>query len=453
MKNGQHAEKKRKVVIVITVIAVLLCVAFGITYMFKASNTKKYDQVAEQFAQYDFGAQLPQICYVDSDSVILYDSHGILVFDLEAGKLCGFASFEDTNLGDYMEGDNATFVYASDDGKYVYAYTMQSEKYLYDVSDDEIKIVDDYGQMESSLWQAEKYEGNIVQADAIDSVSEIYPCTDDGYCYLGLERTNVELNYSDLRIVVNKGGVQKIYPLFAYLTDGQPSKEDASSTETFTAQEKDTQTISETEENAPSVETETVINSETPKDDVPLDEGITIKETCTQISHKMTNEAFKELQQQMTDAYGGIYRHENFAMNIFSEQEQKNGLIWEQMTVSYDRIPVREVEDDPFIVGMAEARNELTDSEKIAAADKVMEGWLIEMEGAYHELEHEPRCSETDWYIVFDPGSENYTIFHRGIYGDSDKMILLEEYSRKFWQEDAEARKEQGRARLLESLE
>lgn len=197
----------------------------------------------------------------------------------------------------------------------------------------------------------------------------------------------------------------------------------------------------------------TQINTEIQKEDIPLNEKITIKENCTQITNDMANKAFDELKQQLSDAYVGIYDCENFRMKVASEEVREDALIWVQITLSYDRIPVRKVEDDPFIMGMQEARDELTDENKIAIADEVIEGWKREKQGFLQEMKDEPRCSETDWYIIFAPESETYMIFHKGIYGNSDKMIMLKDYIQKVCQEDVEDKKAQGRVKLLEALE
>lgn len=199
--------------------------------------------------------------------------------------------------------------------------------------------------------------------------------------------------------------------------------------------------------------TDVQAGTEITKDDIPLNEEITIKENCTQIANNTLNDVFNELKQQLSDVHAGIYNYENFKMKVVSEKIQEDGSGWTQVTLSYDRIPVRGVEDDPFIIGMQEARDGLTDEKKIAAADEIIEGWRREKEGNIQELKDEPRCSDIDWYIAFSPDKDSYTIYHKGVYGNKDEMVELKDYIQKFCKEDAEDKKAQGQARLLESLE
>ena len=186
-----------------------------------------------------------------------------------------------------------------------------------------------------------------------------------------------------------------------------------------------------------------------PEKNVPLDERITIQESCTQLSNKMANEVFEELQELILAPQEGIYKIENFTMKVYGEKEKKDGLIWETVKIQSDWTLTRKPEDNPFIMGMMEARDELENPEKIAYADQVIDGWLVEFEAYYLVKEEQP----IEVFLAFEPGEEDYMLYFHDTYEDSDEMVPLKEYSKEHWGEDTELRKEMGRERLLEDLE
>lgn len=226
MENGG---KKRKYKIVISA-AVLLCVCLAGICFAANSDAGRYDKVAEQFAQYEFDAVNPGLCYADAETAIIYDSRGIVVYNIKNEKICGYASFEEIGPID-LQGSNPTFVKASGDGKYVYVFsgqetddgkyvdasTEQGKKYLFDVSRDTFEQVDDYDfEFESSVSKPKIFEGSVAQKDEVYSIGEIFEYADDGYCYLGIEPSEKaeDIDYSNLRLVVSENGVQKEYAVF-----------------------------------------------------------------------------------------------------------------------------------------------------------------------------------------------------------------------------------------------
>ncbi len=210
LKNARRHFKWGKSLLVI-MITVLLC---------SCSKAKNYDEIARQFAQYDFDAVMPKLCYADPHMAILYDQHGIVVFDLGEQKITGFASFEGIDLS--LQGSDPTFVRVSQEGKYVYVFSGENadgEKYLYDVSKDVFGQVDRYDdQFEQSVIEPKIYEGAIDQAGEAIGMRKIFQYEEKGYCYLTVEQSeNAEkVNYSNLRLVVNENGASesKEYVIF-----------------------------------------------------------------------------------------------------------------------------------------------------------------------------------------------------------------------------------------------
>lgn len=218
MKNRENVAKKSNStrLIVITIAAVLVCACVGIVCWVLNSGSPKYDEAAEQFAQYEFGAVPPRICYADAETVTLYDAHGVVVYNIEDEKICGVALFEEIGPVE-LQGSAPTFVNASADGRHVYVYSEEGEKYLYDVLKDKFEKVEAYdSKFETSISQPEVFKGNVTPIDGVYSIGDVFQCGDDGYCYLAIKTPENEenTNYSDIRLVVNKDGVQKEYAVF-----------------------------------------------------------------------------------------------------------------------------------------------------------------------------------------------------------------------------------------------
>ncbi len=225
MKKLKNAGKHYKVnkFFLLIIIMVLLCAC---------SKTRNYDDIAHQFAQYDFDSVMPRLCYADSQMAILYDHHGIVVYNLKERKITGYASFEVIDPAPLLQGDNAMSVQVSQDGKFVYAFfegyladgkyvhtldEWREEKYLYDVSKDVFKQVDGYdGRFEQSVPEPELYEGDIDETSRAYSMGQIFKYEESDYCYMALKRSENEekINYSNLRLVVNENGVLEEYAIF-----------------------------------------------------------------------------------------------------------------------------------------------------------------------------------------------------------------------------------------------
>ncbi len=221
LKNaGKHYKVNKSFLLMIMV---LLCAC---------SKTRNYDDIAHQFAQYDFDSVMPRLCYADSQIAILYDHHGIVVYNLKERKITGYASFEEIDPAPVLQGDDPTFVQVSRDGKFVYVFSegypadgkyvhtldeWREEKYLYDVSKDVFKQVDSYDeQFEQSVSEPEIYEGDIDKTSRAYSMGQIFKYEENGYCYMALKHSENEekINYSNLRLVVNGNGVLVEYAIY-----------------------------------------------------------------------------------------------------------------------------------------------------------------------------------------------------------------------------------------------
>ncbi len=225
--------KPKKYNKMMALLAVLVCTAALLIGIFISTDAKKYDDLVEQVAQYKLDGTLPQICYADADTVIFYDDMGVFVYSMEKECISGYASYEGTNFGS-TQGECATVVEVSADGKYVYGYNNYGEYYYYDVEADDFQTREplDISQMtpdprillgivkpldlsQVTLWEGKPYEGEVKETETLRCLSSrsLYETGDQNYCYLGLELLDA-VTYEALRIVLVEDGNMQIYRPF-----------------------------------------------------------------------------------------------------------------------------------------------------------------------------------------------------------------------------------------------
>lgn len=180
-------------------------------------------------------------------------------------------------------------------------------------------------------------------------------------------------------------------------------------------------------ENVVALETETEAEPEiTQKDQVTLDKGITIQKSSKKLPNDLANKAYEVIKEQISTSNEGISNCENFELVISSEQK-KDGLIWEKLWVYYDLIPVREPEDNPFLIGMKQARDKIDDTEQLKRVDEEIDGWYKEFEGNYQQKKEEPNMWLQMW-LVYGPDGEDYTIYCETKPDGRYQLVTLEEY-------------------------
>lgn len=215
----------------IALLAVVVCGAAVLIGAFVSTDAKKYDDLIEQMAQSHFGADNPRICYADEDTVIFYDDKGVFVYSMEDERISGYASYQGTNFG-ATQGDYATFVEVSADGRYVYGYNDYGEHYCYDVKADHFEtteplelsqitpdpkvllgITEPSELSQITLWQGKLYEGDVNETDTLYCISNAYETGEQAYCYLGFEPVDTD-TYEALRIVLVEDGNMQVYHPF-----------------------------------------------------------------------------------------------------------------------------------------------------------------------------------------------------------------------------------------------
>ncbi len=193
------------------VLVIILCICMGGCSV--NDNTEKYDKIAEQYAQYKFNELIPRICYADTNMVMIYEDHGVLVYNIKDERICGHALLPDNGI---LQGDGAIAISVSNDGKSVYAITEGGEKmYLWDISKEAFEEIEAVP-YEDLIWKPVLFEGDIDQTGSVYPIGSIYTYGEQGYCYLGLEPDeNVEnIDYSNIRLVVSENDMQKEYVIF-----------------------------------------------------------------------------------------------------------------------------------------------------------------------------------------------------------------------------------------------
>lgn len=193
-------------------------------------------------------------------------------------------------------------------------------------------------------------------------------------------------------------------------------------------------------------------NCQSQKADVVLDERITIKENCTQISNQMANEVFEDMQEFFFAPTEDRLLHENPRMKIYYERE-KDGMVWETVRLISDWKQIRDSEDHPLIIGMRELQNELLEyhnhPEDAQYAEQVIDGWLLELNNP--DLA-EGKDSINEAQLAFRPGEDAYTLYFHFKRDEMDEMIPLEEYSHEYLVENTELQKLRGREYVWEAL-
>lgn len=213
---------KKRLIIGSSVAAVCLLLLLGGYLLLHGSQKAVRNALsvsAEELGKenYSFGISLPQIVYSDASTAILYDFRGIYVYDFAEEKLVGFADFRPVDMT-RINGDAATCVEVSSDGKYVRAYSLpafdQKQRFfLYDVEKNEFRQVEKYDDSDFEAY---------VQTEATDKISLsdyglTYQQTDGAYIAVSLhinDDPEAYAVYGDLYLIRQDENGTRIYDIF-----------------------------------------------------------------------------------------------------------------------------------------------------------------------------------------------------------------------------------------------
>lgn len=218
IRFADRSQKKLlyRVASVFLVVGIAAAMFLGINRISSKVNSLSVSASELGLEEYTFGSGLPNVIYGDDNIIIMYDFHGIFVYDLGLEKLTGFSDFRPIGMT-LIQGDDPTFVEASEDGDYVKFYNKE-DKYLYDVKLNATSRVEDYSNIDTSFT---RYSAEIIHSGDTHSLSdhfETYKVRDDAYVALFIEHDYVNdgkvVRYKDLRLMREKDGKKQEYIIF-----------------------------------------------------------------------------------------------------------------------------------------------------------------------------------------------------------------------------------------------
>ena len=167
--------------------------------------------------EYLFGITLPEIVYADSEIAIVYDYRGIYVYSFLEEELVGFADFRPVDMT-CINGEYATIVEASNDGRYVRAYSMPAidhpqRSFLYDVAKNEFTEVTAYDDAEFKRYVPD----DVTSKESVTDYGLTYRLEDDTLIGVALEvkeDPDYLYRYKDLHIIRQKDNDVKKYYIF-----------------------------------------------------------------------------------------------------------------------------------------------------------------------------------------------------------------------------------------------
>lgn len=148
----------------------------------------------------------------------------------------------------------------------------------------------------------------------------------------------------------------------------------------------------------------------------------------------------------MQESQKGRYNLENCEVFV-TEESKKDGYVVRRMTFQADWKQIREPEDDPLIQGMLQARDELKSPGEKEAAGRIIDGYIVEMNG-----EPETEKIETKFVAQISLENETWELFYPFVQEGKETLLPLREYAEENWFENAGKRMQEGRRRLIAEI-
>ena len=148
----------------------------------------------------------------------------------------------------------------------------------------------------------------------------------------------------------------------------------------------------------------------------------------------------------MRESQKGRYNLENCEV-LVTEESKEAGFLIRRMTFQADWKQIREPEDDPLIQGMLQARDELKSPGEKEAAGRIIDGYIVEMNG-----EPETEKIETKFVAQISLENETWELFYPFVQEGKETLLPLREYAEENWFENAEKRMQEGRRRLIAEI-
>lgn len=136
------------------------------------------------------------------------------------------------------------------------------------------------------------------------------------------------------------------------------------------------------------------------------------------------------------------YKISNYELKLVSVEEDRGNYIF-----AADWEWIRTIEDDPFIQGLRQAAETLTDEQEKAYAKEIIDGWKAEMQG----WREEDTGIETPIVVMME-SEDSWTLYYPYVEDGEETLILLDEYVEANWTEDSEARLQSGIDTMNEAI-
>lgn len=165
------------------------------------------------------------------------------------------------------------------------------------------------------------------------------------------------------------------------------------------------------------------------------------KKNMDEIIADCETEITEQIYAVISEAEKVRYEISNYELEVVSIEENRADCIF-----LADWKSIREPEDDPFIQGMKQRAETLSDEQEKAYADEIIRGWIVEMQG----WPQSERLETLITIISHDIGAWN--LYYAHVENGEETLFLLDEYAIDNWTEDAEARKQSGVDTMNEAI-
>ncbi len=174
-------------------------------------------------------------------------------------------------------------------------------------------------------------------------------------------------------------------------------------------------------------------------------EGWRIQEECSQLTEQMAEEIYTKvltLRQKLTK---GRCTLENGKM-VFLTEEIKERIATVRAVFEADETIVRKPCDDPLILGMYEAKEQLATDEAKKEAEACINGWLAELEPEYLKTYR----LVLEVVVKFDITDKNYSLYYPVQEEAKETLEPFERYASEHWKENGQERRQMGCERIFE---
>lgn len=144
-------------------------------------------------------------------------------------------------------------------------------------------------------------------------------------------------------------------------------------------------------------------------------------------------EITQQIYELISEAEKVRYKISNPELKILNIEENRAEYLF-----AADWEPVRTVENDPFMKGMRQAAEKLSDDKEKAYAEQIVHEWLVEMQ----DWQKTERLEEP--VVVMMDSADSWTVYYPYMENREETLIPLAEYIKENWTEDSEARYQSG---------